>query len=298
VYVALFVFLTLIAAFLLELGTRYVARDQYNSPWPLLGLTFLALTFTVAIVQYYCFATLGGRYVAESLGARKASASDRNEAQLLNIVEECAIASSLPVPEVYIIEAEQINAFAAGLSPDNAVIAITAGTLKYLSRDEIQGVVAHEFGHIRNGDMKIGLRLAAMVMGFYCVIYLALRLLRISGSGRVTSRRSGENGRNPVLLIAVALLLAGAATWLFGTILKTATSRQREYLADASSVQFTRNPLGLAGALHKIQQETHKDMPRAGMAFSHLYLDDRSFFSFLFATHPPIKDRLEALGKL
>jgi heat shock protein HtpX len=296
IYLSFFVLLTLGAAFLLELGMRYFAQEQYNPSWPMLGAIFLGLTFIAALFQYCCFVSIGGKYVAESLGARLADGSlDLKEAQLLNIVKECAIASSLPVPKTYIIEAEQINAFAAGLSSEDAVIAVTTGALKHLSREEIQGVVAHEFGHISNGDMRIGLRLAAMLMGFYFVLYLSLRCFQFSGRGRGGSRQSGEGGKNPVLLAALVLFAAGAVTWPLGSILKAAVSRQREYLADASSVQFTRNPEGIANALRKIQQEKIKDMPKTGMAYSHLYLDDHNSLSSIFATHPPLKKRIDAI---
>ena len=293
IYMTLFVLLTLSAAALVEFGMRYFAQDQYNPPTPIVGLIFIILTFTAACFQYCCFCFSGGKYVAESMDGRLANAdSNLKEAQLLNIVSECAIASSLPIPNVYIIDAKQINAFAAGLSSDSAIVAITSGALETLSRDEIQAVIAHEFGHISNGDMKIGLRLAAMLMGFYFILYMAFRLLQISGGGR---RRSGEKGGNPILIAALILLVAGAVTWFLGSILKAAVSRQREYLADASSVQYTRNPQGLANALRKIEKESIHDMPKTGMAYSHLYLDDRRSWSSLFATHPPLKKRIEAI---
>jgi heat shock protein HtpX len=295
-YLALFVILTVAAAVLLELGMRYFVKDQYNPSWPVLGLIFLGLTFIAAALQYSCFLSMGGKYVAESIGARLADGrSDPKEAQVLNIVSECAIAASLPIPQTYIIEAEQINAFAAGLSSEDAVVAVTSGALKTLSREEMQGVIAHEFGHISNGDMKIGLRLSAMLMGFYFVLYIAVRMLQLSGRGR-GNRRSGDGGgRNPIIAAALIMIVAGAITWLLGSILKAAVSRQREYLADASSVQFTRNPEGLVNALRKIKQETVKDMPTTGMAYSHLYLDDHKSLSSIFATHPPLERRIELL---
>lgn len=295
IYLSLFVLLALVAAVVLELAIRYYGQGQYDPTVPYMGLAFLGITLIAASVQYLCYVSLGGKYVPESMGARLAnSANSPQEAKLLNIVEECAIASALPVPKVYVINAEQINAFAAGLKPEDAVIAVTQGALNSLSRDEMQGVVAHEFGHIANGDMLIGLRLAAMLVGFYFILYFAIRILQFSSMGR----RSEGKGQNPVLLIALVFLVAGAFTWLFGSILKAAVSRQREYLADASSVQFTRNPQGLASALQKIQNESEKDMPKTGMAYSHLYLDDHASFSSIFATHPPIKKRIEAiLGK-
>jgi heat shock protein HtpX len=292
-YLSLFVFLTLIAACFLELGMRYLEPDQYTTPYPLLGIGFLVLTFLVALFQYSCFKASGGKFVAESMGARRADPeANLAERQLLNIVEEIALASSLPVPLVFVIDAKQINAFAAGLTPDSAVIAVTQGALEQLNRDELQGVVAHEFGHISNGDMMIGLRLAAMLMGFYFILYLGIRLLQLSGR---SSRRSNGKGGNPVLMAALCLFIAGAFTWFLGSILKAGVSRQREYLADASSVQFTRNPAGLAGALRKIQEETTKDMPKTGLAYSHLYLDDHASMFSLFATHPPIEKRIQAI---
>lgn len=293
-YVVLFAILTLTAAFLAEVGIRYFAEDQYNPPWPLFGVFFIAITFVVALVQYWCFTFMGGRYVAESMGGKLANGTaDVKEAQLLHIVNECAIASSLPVPQTYIINEDSINAFAAGLSAESAVIAVTSGALQKLSREELQGVIAHEFGHIRNGDMKIGLRLAAMVMGFYFILYLGFRTLQISGRQRGGSSR--ESGKNVVLLAALIFLCTGALTWLFGSILKACVSRQREYLADASSVQFTRNPHGLANALRKILNEPKKAMPKTGMAYSHLYLDNRNWYSSLFATHPPLQKRIESI---
>ena len=262
---------------------------------PLVGLIFIGLTIGVAFFQYTMFQSYGGAYVAESVGARYVSPATANpkERILLNIVEEVAIASSLPVPPVFIIPASQINAFAAGLKPENAAIAITEGALNILTRDEIEGVIAHEFGHIYNGDMKISLRLAAMVMGFYFAFWMGLRVLQFSSFSR-SSRDDKKNG-NVVALAGVILLGAGLITWLAGAILQAMVSRQREYLADACSVQFTRNPNCIVEALKKIEKESRSDMPKEGMAFAHLYFNDRSFFSSIFATHPPLEDRISAI---
>jgi heat shock protein HtpX len=244
------------------------------------------------------------------MGARLVEVgSNLKEAQLLNIIEECTVASSLPAPKVYIIDAQQINAFAAGLSPEDAAIAVTTGALDQLSREELQGVIAHEFSHIGNGDMKIGLRLAAMLAGFYWLLYVASRILDLfegsrnrnsSSSGRGGSSSSssgGAGGAGGVGLFFVVVLMffaAGIIGWILGSILKSAISCQREYLADASSAQYTRNPSGLANALRKILHETVKDMPKKGMFYSHLYLEDHSSFS-LFETHPPLRERIRAL---
>lgn len=293
-YIAFFITLTLIVAVLAETAMHYFFPEDYTSPFPYVGLLFMVITFTSASIEYMQFCVHGGSYVAEAVGAYyvNPSSKDPHERKLLNIVEEIAIAAALPVPPVYILDTKQINAFAAGLSRDNAAITVTAGTLMLLNRDELQGVVAHEFGHIYNGDMKISMRLAAMCMGFFFVLYFALRILQFNS---YRSRDSEEKG-NPVLIVALIFLIAGAFTWLFGSLLKAAVSREREYLADACAVQFTRNPYGIANALRKIANEAEvNEMPKSGMAFSHLYFDDRAGFSALFATHPPLKKRIEAI---
>lgn len=294
IYLAVFIVITVGVAFLLEIVMRNTSPQTYGQ-FPYVGLLFLGITFSVAAFQYQMFCSKGGRYVAESVGARLVDpmTTDPKERQLLNIIEEIALSSSLPVPPVYLMEAHQINAFAAGLTSDNAAIAITVGALEKLNRDEIQGVIAHEFGHIYNGDMKISMRLAAMVMGFFFVLYLAMRMFQFASF----SRRS-QKGGNPVLLIALLLLGAGIFTWFAGSVLKAMVSREREYLADACAVQFTRNPNGIANALKKIGEDQTQDMPKQGMAYSHMYLDNHLGFSALFATHPPLKKRIDAiLGK-
>jgi len=297
IYLAAFLLITFGMAFLLEVIMRD-SSPNYAQSFPIIGPLFLAITFCVAGFQYLMYSSKGGAYVAESVGARRVDPKTTNpiERKLLNIVEEIAISASLPVPPIYIIPASQINAFAAGLSPDNAAIAITEGALMKLDRDEVQGVIAHEFGHIYNGDMGISLRLAAMVMGFFFVLYFALRIFQFAS---LTGRsRNNQKGGAPILLIALLLMGAGIFTWFAGSVLKAMVSREREYLADACSVQFTRNPDGIASALKKIAVDQTQDMPKQGMAYSHMYLDNHSGFSALFATHPPLKKRIEAiLGK-
>jgi len=216
----------------------------------------------------------------------------------LNIVEEIALATSLPIPPVYILEVEEINAFAAGTTPENAAITVTRGCMRLLNRDELQGVLAHEFGHIYNRDMTIGMRVAAMIMGFFIVTYIGLRLLEgaaWSGGGRRYDDEDRRGG-NPIFIIALICLIAGSLTWFFGSILQAMVSRQREYLADASAVQYTRNPQGIANALKKIAASGVSDMPKSGKAFAHLYFNEPpSFWSRLFATHPPLEARIAAI---
>jgi len=297
-YVTLFIILTFVVSGAAEIAMRHFAGEEYDPPLPMLAIAFCTITFLTAAFQYWQFKLYGGSYVAESMGAELIDRGSKNPAdrRLLNIVEEVALAAALPIPPVYVLDTPQINAFAAGLSQDDAAICVTTGCLQLLNRDQLQGVIAHEFGHIYNKDMKISMRLAAMVMGFFFVLYLAFRILQFSGAGSSRNRDENGKGGNPVALAGIILIVAGAFTWLFGSILKAAVSREREYLADACAVQFTRNPDGIAGALRKIANEEITDsMPKEGMAFSHLYLDDRGGLSDIFATHPPLKKRIMAI---
>jgi len=292
-YLVIFITLTLATAAGAEIALRYFTPEDYHPGLPILGLGFLAVTFAVAAFNYLQYKLTGGAYVAESLGGYRVDPETRDpdEKRLLNIVEEMSVAAGLPMPQVYILPANEINAFAAGLKKDNATMAITEGALTKLSRDEIQGVIAHELGHVYNGDMVISLRLAAMVMGFFFVLYLGLRILQGTGFSRRREEGEGKGG-NPILLAAIILMIAGALTWFLGSILKAMVSRQREYLADASAVQFTRNPSGIANALRKIANDDKHDMPKTGGGYAHMYLDDRVS---LFATHPPLWKRIAIL---
>jgi heat shock protein HtpX len=291
-YVALFIVLMLIAATVIEFLLRAMNPD-YQQQFPFWGTVFIAVTTLIACFQYAMYKSQGGAYVAESLGARKIDPNTKDfyERQLLNIVNEVAIAASLPMPSVYIMDVDEINAFAAGTTNENAAVTVTKGCLRALNRDELQGVVAHEFGHVYNGDMLISMRLAAMIMGFFFIAYFGIRMLQISSF-------TGEErrGANPAVLIATAFMIAGAFTWFFGSILRASVSRQREYLADACAVQFTRNPDGIANALRKIGHYNKvNEMPANGNAYSHLYFDNHLGVSSLFATHPPLSKRIAAI---
>lgn len=241
----------------------------------------------------------GGKVVAQSLGGRpvEPTTSDLTERRLLNVVEEMAIASGVPVPEVWIMDGEQgINAFAAGTDNTNAVIGVTRGTLERLTRSELQGVVAHEFSHILNGDMKLNMRLMGWIFGLVMLSMLGRIMLESFRFFR-GSRDSKGNG------IVVAIILAGLAVWLVGSVgvlfarmLQAAISRQRQYLADASAVQFTRDPGGIAGALKKIggfSDHGKISSPKA-MEARHMFFAG-SGFSALMATHPPLEKRIKAI---
>ncbi len=296
-YLTIFIVLTLGVALLAEYTMRVVVPDDYNSPFPIIGIVFLLITFSVSGFEYVKYMSFGGAYVAKMVGGRLANeeSPDLRERQLINIVQEMALAASLPIPPIYIIDqSKEINAFAAGTTSTNAAITVTRGCLDSLNRDELQGVIAHEFGHVYNGDMKISMRLAAMVMGFFFVLYFALRIIQFSSYGERNSRDK-KNGGNVIMVAALILFVSGILTWFFGSVLKACVSREREYLADACAVQFTRNPDGISNALRKIDNESFHDMPSKGMAFSHLYIDNYTGINSLFATHPSIKKRLEAI---
>ncbi|HZZ17883.1 MAG TPA: M48 family metallopeptidase [Opitutaceae bacterium] len=246
----------------------------------------------------------GGAAVAESVGGRRVDphTTDPKEHQLLNVVEEMAIASGVPVPAVYILDEEPaINAFAAGLTPDDAVVTVTRGTLEKLKRDELQGVVAHEFSHILNGDMRINIRVSAIIFGILVLGLAGRGVLWSMRFGRVSSDRNekGNGGAMLVLGIGLALMVIGYVGYFFGRLIQASLSRQREYLADASAVQFTRNPDGIATALKKIggyaigsNLETHRAAEISHFFFAQAF---RSNFGGLWATHPTLGQRIFAI---
>jgi Zn-dependent protease with chaperone function len=241
----------------------------------------------------------GGRAVAEAMGGRllHAYTQDPDERKILNIVEEMAIASGTPVPPVYLIEEEGINAFAAGHNLQNAVIGVTRGCIHLLSRDELQGVIAHEFSHILHGDMRINLRLIAILHGILLLGLIGEYLLRSTRHGNSRSDRNNLVGL--IVVIGLGLVVIGYTGTFFGNLIKSAVSRQREFLADASAVQFTRNPDGIAGALKKIGAHVYgSELTLSNAAeFSHMYFSAgiTTAFSRLMATHPPLPDRIKRI---
>jgi Zn-dependent protease with chaperone function len=246
---------------LLAATMGYLARDPLTGAvdWTLAGdpqLVSLAVVGTLMVVgggSLFKVAQLrgGGHVVAEQLGGRRLNPDTAvpSEQQLLNVVEEMAIASGTPVPQVYLLEQENgINAFAAGFSPSDAVIGVTRGAAEELTREELQGVIAHEFSHILNGDMRLSIRLMSMVAGLMAVSLAGRMLLRLSaGSGRGRDR-----GVVPLFMVGVGIAIIGQIGFWAGRILQAWISRKRECLADASAVQFTRNPEGLRDALLRI----------------------------------------------
>jgi len=233
----------------------------------------------------------GGSAVAEMLGGRLVSSntSHPDERKLQNVIEEMAIASGVPIPKIYVLDDEEgINAFAAGYSPSDAAIGVTRDCMTLLNRDELQGVIGHEFSHILNGDMRLNVRLIGVLFGILCLAVIG-RVLLYS--------RSRSRDRNPLILLGLALIVIGAIGVFFGRLIQAALSRQREFLADASSVQFTRNPAGLSGALQKIGGAGSKiESSHAGEA-SHMFFGNGLGKPFLglLATHPPLDERIRAI---
>ncbi len=237
----------------------------------------------------------GGSAVSSMMGGRLVSpnTTDLDERKLLNVVEEMALASGVPVPQVYVMDQEEgINAFAAGHTTSDATVTVTRGCMKLLSRDELQGVIAHEFSHILNGDMRLNLRLLGIIFGILC--------LAVIGRVLLYARGGNSRDRNALPLLGLALLAVGYVGVFFGRLIQAAVSRQREFLADASAVQFTRNPLGLAGALKKIGG-LGENGSRVGAAHSeevsHMFFSNgmpTPLFGLL-ATHPSLEERIRAI---
>ena len=242
----------------------------------------------------------GGTVVAERLGGMRIypNTTDPHQRRVLNVVEEMALASGVPVPPVYFLPREQaINAFAAGYTPSDAVVAVTRGCAEQLTRDQLQGVIAHEFSHILNGDMRLNIRLIGVLHGILLLGLLGRILLHSTAySGRGRSRNDSVA---ILLLVGLAVLVLGSIGTLIGNLIKAAVSRQREYLADASAVQFTRNPGGISGALQRIGAALSGSKlkhPGASEA-SHMYFSTGVWegFTGLMATHPPLGKRIRAL---
>ncbi len=270
-----------------------------TSSWWNPDLFLLVAIVTLAVItiaSLYKVSSLqqGGSVIAQELGGRLliAEMAKGDEQQLLNIVAEMAIAASIPPPAVYLLDDESgINAFAAGFTPKNAVIGVTRGCLQQLTRDELQGVIGHEFSHILNGDMRLNLRLVGVLHGILFVYIL----------GRLMIESENGDDRSWLWYFGLALMAIGSLGLLFGRLIKSAVSRQREFLADASAVQFTRNPDGISGALQKIGGVGSRLQSPYAEASSHMFFGSALKFTSLedlLATHPPIRQRLRRLGGL
>src|SRR6056297_1724908 len=252
----------------------WLSPSLWLSNGPLLLATTVITAGIIGLASLYRSLQLrgGGSTVARELG----------------VVEEMAIASGVPVPEVFVLEHEGgINAFAAGWSPADAAVAVTRGTLQTLNREELQGVIAHEFSHVFNGDMRLNTRLIGILFG---ILVLAVVGRRMLGSMRFSRGRNKNAGA--IVVVALAVMVVGYIGLFFGRWIQAAVSRQREYLADASAVQFTRSSQGLAGALKKIGARTSGSRLRTNTDEIGHMLFAMGFSGKLFATHPPLEKRI------
>ena len=295
--------LVLAAGWLYAFSDTYAPRGQSPGALALLqlipGKVMLLGALGTAIVIFAVSGwnivqlSSGGKAVAEMVGARRVTSDTRDplERRLVNVVEEMSIASGVRVPAVYVMDGEAgINAFAAGYDVSDSVVTVTRGTLETLNRDELQGVVAHEFSHILNGDMRLNIRMIGVLAGIVFIGSIGEFLMRSNQSS------SDSKGAMPVFLGGLALLLIGYIGLFFARLIKAAASRQREFLADASSVQFTRNPDGIAGALDQI------GVSSTGALIANRHAEDVSHMFFgqgiqmklsgLFDTHPPLEERI------
>lgn len=264
--------------------------------WRMLAFTSGITLLTILFGSLYRIASLGGggEAVAQQMGGTlvPADTTDLSLRRLRNVVEEIAIASGVPVPQIFVLEEEAgINAFAAGYATADAAVAVTRGALDKLNRDELQGVIAHEFSHVLNGDMRLNIRLMGVLFG---ILVLGIVGRKVLQHGRIGS---DSKGALPVMAVALGLVVVGSIGMLFGRMIKAGVSRQREFLADSSAVQFTRQTKGLAGALKKIAGvgEGSKLASRDTEEVAHMLFGDGVGYSSLFATHPPLVARIQAL---
>ena len=280
----------------------YLLTDKpqagFDRWWPAqTGLLVSASVITLLLIgggSLYKMVALsgGGADVARSVGAVPVGSDTTDPARkrLVNVVEEMAIAAGIPVPAIFVMEGEPgINAFAAGYSPSDAAIAVTQGTLDVLNRDELQGVIAHEFSHIFNGDMRLNLRLTGLLHGILLIALVGRGMMRVSSRG---------DGKGAAFLVSTgfAMFVVGFIGVLCARIIKAAVSRSREFLADASAVQFTRNPSGIGGALKKIAAGDGSVLARTeAEEVSHMLFATGISYTSLMATHPPIEDRIRAI---
>ena len=274
--------------------------SEWNAGAIATGAVFCVLIVGISTLVKLRQLNGGGRVVAEMLGgtALETVGGDPAQRKVKNIVEEMAIASGMPVPPVYIIEDDSINAFAAGWSPSDAVIGVTRGCIEKLSRDELQGVIAHEFSHISHGDMRINIRLIGVIFGIMAigitgwifVQYIGPVLLRSASRSRSKEGAAGAGIGLGIILFGLFLVTCGAIGTFFGRLIQAAVSRQREFLADASAVQYTRNPTGIGNALRKIGSIPTSSFSKDVGQYNHMFFSQA--VSSLFASHPPIEERV------
>ena len=280
------------------LGHHPLEGEPTQSNVPLMFITSCVVVGGIALSSLFRVLSLagGGKKVAQTVGAIEVppDTAEPQLRQLRNVIEEVAIAAGVPVPDVYLMAEESgINAFAAGYSPSDAAVCVTQGCLDQLNRDELQGVIAHEFSHVLNGDMRLNIRLMGLLFGILVLAVVGRRVIWFGG-GR-SNRRDGGGGQ--VWMIGLALIVVGYIGYFFARLIQAAVSRSRESLADMSAVQFTRQSDGIAGALKKIAIHSEGSTLQAAnkQEVAHMLFGEGGKFNALFATHPPLLKRIRAL---
>ncbi|MEM2877957.1 MAG: M48 family metallopeptidase [Candidatus Hadarchaeales archaeon] len=259
--------------------------------FPELALIFLIFATLWISAQAYLSFKYGASIVLKATNARPADPV--KHIYLINTVEGLSLAAGIPAPKVYVVDDPEINAFACGTDPEHACIAVTTGALENLNRQELEGVVGHEISHVKNYDVRY-MTMVAVFVGLAAILsYMFLRSVRFAGSG---SGRKGGGGFGIILLLAVIFAIFAP---IASRLVQAMISRRREYLADAESARLTRYPEGLASALEKIKNNNMGDM-KVSESISHLFISDpnRSALDNIFATHPPIEKRIEALRSM
>jgi heat shock protein HtpX len=303
--VVIFLLFTTFVAIVLALGVLALVNDRSTFEENLgislgIGAVAMVISFLFALGSYF----EGDKLVLSVSGAQPITHAD--DPQLYNVVEEMAIAAGVPMPRVYLIHDPAPNAFATGRDPKHAAITVTTGLRQQLNREELQGVIAHEMSHIRNYDIRLMLLMAVLIGTIVMLSDLFWQFLRFGGRGssgnRDSSKDGGKGGGMVMLFIFILAVLLAILAPLLAQIIQFAVSRQREYLADASGVELTRNPLGLASALRKIDDDPH-ELKSANRGTAHLFIANpikkfEAMADSVFASHPPIKDRIARLEAL
>ena len=273
------------------------------------ALTLIALTFAIfqSLLSYYGGASL----VLASVQARELMPDTPQHQMVLDVVREMALAARMPVPKAYLMNDPSPNAFATGRNPNHSVVCVTQGLIDTMDREEVQGVLGHEMAHVRDYDIRPMMMIAVLVAGIAMLADFVYRSMwytgTVGGSGR-SSRRDDDNGGsgNAGALIGILVLVLAVLAPFFAQLLAMAVSREREYLADAASVEFTRNPRALLRALERIAQ-TESPLRNASRGTAHMFIvnplqgardDDEGLFANLFSTHPPLGRRIERLRAL
>ncbi len=262
------------------------------------GLTFAFIAICISILWSVVAVFFGKRILLSSANATEIQSDDKNYLMLNNIVEELSIASGIQPPKVYVIETDALNAFATGMSPDHAAVAVTRGLLEELDRDELQGVMAHEMGHVINYDIRYQ-TLVSVIVGLIILLSDVTRRMMFYRSG---NRGNDQSKNNAALILGLILLVFSIVAPIASLVVQMAVSRQREYMADATSVKLTRNPLGLISALTKLEEST-KPFTGANRANQNLFIVNpfkkiAKIQNSLFATHPQIAARIARLRDL